>query len=94
MNLIGSLLPASVGINAAKNYTVSGSGSLDGAMDLTKAGSGTLTILNTNSYTGNTTISNGSLIIAGTGSFGNTAIALSAGSLSLQSSGTGGGYCS
>ncbi|HEX5220665.1 MAG TPA: autotransporter-associated beta strand repeat-containing protein, partial [Verrucomicrobiae bacterium] len=65
VNLSGSLQPASVTINAAKNYAFSGSGSLDGAMSLHKTNTGTLTINNTNGFTGNTTVSNGTLLVHG-----------------------------
>ena len=57
--------PASVTINA-KNYTFSGSGlAHDGSMALSKTNTGTLTINNTNGYTGNTTVSNGTLLVHG-----------------------------
>jgi autotransporter-associated beta strand protein len=65
VNLVGSLLPASVTLNATKSYIFAGSGSLDGAMTLNKTNSGTLTINNTNGYTGNTTVSNGTLLVHG-----------------------------
>ena len=51
--------------NAAQNYTLSGSGSLNGAMTLNKTGSGTFTLNTTNNFTGATTISNGALIVNG-----------------------------
>lgn len=82
VNLSGSLQPASVTVNATKNYTFAGSGSLDGAMALNKTNTGTLTINNTNSYTGNTTVSNGTLIIHGE---------LSASAVIVRNSGTIGG---
>jgi autotransporter-associated beta strand protein len=65
VNLIGSLQPAAVTINVTKNYTFSGNGSLTGAMTLSKAGSGTLTLNTTNNFSGNTTVSNGALLVNG-----------------------------
>ena len=82
VNLIGSLQPALVTVNATKNYTFSGSGSLDGAMALNKTNTGTLTLNNTNGYTGNTTVSNGTLLVHGT---------LTASAVTVRSSGTVGG---
>ncbi|MGC3956845.1 MAG: autotransporter-associated beta strand repeat-containing protein [Verrucomicrobiota bacterium] len=65
VNLVGTLQPASVFVDATKNYTFSGSGSLAGSMVLTKTNTGTLTINSTNTYTGNTTISNGAVLVNG-----------------------------
>ena len=65
INLFESLQPASVLVNnsAAKAYTFSGSGGLGGPMALSKSGNGTLTIANSNSYTGNTTVTGGGVLI-------------------------------
>jgi autotransporter-associated beta strand protein len=65
VNLIGALQPASVLVDATKNYTFSGSGSLAGGMMLIKTNTGTLTINTTNTYTGNTTVSNGAVLVNG-----------------------------
>jgi autotransporter-associated beta strand protein len=65
VNLIGLLQPASVTVNAARNYTFSGSGSLTGAMGLNKSGSGTLTLNNTNTFAGPTAVTNGAVVING-----------------------------
>jgi autotransporter-associated beta strand protein len=63
--------PAGVEFNhSAKNFTLQGSHALAGPTGLTKAGSGTLTILNTNTYTGTTTIHEGTLTVGGAGSLG------------------------
>lgn len=60
VNIASTLTPASVTVNnSAENYTFAGTGSLTGAMTLTKSGTGTLTILTTNSYTGGTMINSG-----------------------------------
>jgi autotransporter-associated beta strand protein len=65
VNLIGALQPASVFVDATKNYIFSGSGSLAGSMGLNKTNTGTLTINTTNTYTGNTTVSNGAVLVNG-----------------------------
>jgi autotransporter-associated beta strand protein len=65
VNLVGPLQPASVFVDATKNYTFSGSGSLAGSMGLNKTNTGSLTINTTNTYTGNTTVSNGAVLVNG-----------------------------
>jgi fibronectin-binding autotransporter adhesin len=56
--------PASVIFdNSVNNYTLTGSMSIAGATGLTKSGSGSLTIQNSNSFTGQVAISGGSVII-------------------------------
>ena len=58
VNLVGSLLPASVSVNAANTYTFQGNGAIGGATAVNKGGPGTLVLNTTNTYTGATTISN------------------------------------
>ena len=55
--------PTAILVNAARNYTFSGTGSISGGAGLTKSGSGTLIIANSgaNDYTGATTITAGTL---------------------------------
>lgn len=65
VNLIGTLQPASVFVDATKNYSFSGSGSLAGSMGLNKTNTGSLTINTTNTYSGNTTVSNGAVLVNG-----------------------------
>lgn len=62
--LTGSLQPATLTINASKDYTFGGSGSIAGTNALVKAGSGTLILTTSNSYSGDTIISNGTLRLA------------------------------
>jgi len=64
INLVGSLQPASVTVAASQNYTFSGSGSLGGGMALTNSGTGTLTLNETNSYTGGTVVNGGSIVFS------------------------------
>ncbi|HTY86453.1 MAG TPA: autotransporter-associated beta strand repeat-containing protein [Candidatus Acidoferrum sp.] len=65
VNLVGSLQPGSVTFTASKTYGLSGVGSLDGAMNLTLAGSGTLELDTANHFTGATSVSNGTLLVNG-----------------------------
>ncbi len=67
ITLTTSVQPGSVTVNnsTANAYTFSGVGSLSGAMTLTKAGTGTLTLNTTNSYSGNTVIDGGILALSG-----------------------------
>ena len=70
VQLVGDLEPSSVTVDATRNYTFAGTGSITGTATLTKQGTGTLTITNANSYTGTTTISGGTLQIGNGGTSG------------------------
>jgi autotransporter-associated beta strand protein len=61
VNIVGSVLPAAVTVDASANYIFSGTGSIGGTSGLTKTNTGTLTILATNSYSGATAISGGTV---------------------------------
>lgn len=62
VNLSGALQPASVLVTAAKNFTFSGTGALTGSGRLIKNSSGSLTLNTTNTFSGGTSISNGTII--------------------------------
>lgn len=53
--------PAAVFVNSSSNYTFTGTADISDGATLTKSGSGTLTILNTNTYVGSTFINGGTL---------------------------------
>jgi autotransporter-associated beta strand protein len=53
--------PAAVIVNAAKNYTFSGSGAITGTGSLTKAGSGSLNLSTAHGYSGGTYLNGGTL---------------------------------
>jgi autotransporter-associated beta strand protein len=78
VNLVGSLQPASVTVGATRNYGFSGSGSLDGTMTLLKTNTGALTLHTVNGFTGNTLVSNGTLLVHG--ALKQSAVTASAGS--------------
>ncbi len=64
VSLADELEPASVTVDNTTAYSFKGTGSLTGAMTLTKQGSGTLTMSNDNTYTGATTISGGTVSVS------------------------------
>ena len=61
VNLNTTVYPAAVNMSSSQNYTLSGLGQITGIAALTKSGTGTLTVLSTNSFTGGTTISGGTV---------------------------------
>ena len=61
---LSSVQPASLRVNATKDYIFSGAGVLTGTNELIKSGSGTLTLANSNAFTGGVTISNGTVRVA------------------------------
>ena len=65
VTLTGLLLPSSVTVSGTANYTFGGTGSLSGAMSLLKAGNGKLTITGTHTFSGDTTVQGGTLVLNG-----------------------------
>jgi autotransporter-associated beta strand protein len=65
VNLAGTLIPGAVTVHSPTDYVFGGNGSLAGTMTLVKAGPGTLTINTTNTFTGLTTVSAGTLLVNG-----------------------------
>jgi fibronectin-binding autotransporter adhesin len=66
VNISGTILPASLTVNASINYTFAdaGSGVIDGPIALTKTNSGTLTIQNNNTFTGPVNVNGGTVSVA------------------------------
>ncbi len=59
VTLTGSLQANSVTFSGTKNYTLAGTGALDGPMPLLKSGTSTLTISQANTFSGDTAINGG-----------------------------------
>jgi autotransporter-associated beta strand protein len=89
---------AITGTNTAVTFGGSGNITVNdpigtGSGTLTKDGTGTLTLTAANTYTGKTTISNGTIVVSGSGTIGNGASALDiagTGTLDLQNTSTTG----
>jgi autotransporter-associated beta strand protein len=64
VNLTASVQPASVRVDAAADYTLSGAGTLSGAMALTKTNTGKLTVQNNHIFTGGVSVKGGTLSVA------------------------------
>ena len=65
VTLSGALTPGAVAVHSPKDFTFGSSGSLEGAMTLTKVGGGKLTLTGTNHFTGATTVWEGLLVVNG-----------------------------
>ncbi len=63
INITKELCPASVTVNSSKNYKIYGNGEITGTTNLTKKGSGYLSIKNNNSFTGKCLIEEGNVIV-------------------------------
>ncbi len=59
VNVSGNLTPKRVKVNSPFNVVLSGTGTLNGSMDLKKIGAGSLTLNNNNTYTGSTDVWDG-----------------------------------
>jgi fibronectin-binding autotransporter adhesin len=68
-----TVLPTSMTMNSSTNYTITGTGNIGGSGGVTKLGSGTLTLGTTNTFTGNTVVSGGTLLINNTNALGSWA---------------------
>ena len=77
-----AVTPSAVVVNNnTANYTFTGSGSIGGATALTKAGTGSLTIVSANTYNGGTVVSNGTLVLANTAALGSAGLTIEGGAL-------------
>ncbi len=82
VNINAAVEPASMTVsNTAVNYTMNGSGSINGSTSLVKNGPGSLTINTNNNYTGGTFLNSGLLNLGTNGALGNGALMISGGSL-------------
>lgn len=76
VNITTAVTPASVSMVNSTPYTFSGTGSIIGSTALGKDGTGSLTILNNESYSGGTYITNGTISIGNGGTNGTLAGAI------------------
>ena len=68
VNVTGTVSPMSVAMtNNSQNYIFTGSGKISGSANLIKQGGGTLTLATTNDYSGDTAISQGTLVMGAPG---------------------------
>ena len=83
--LVTSAAPAALTVSGSTSTTYDGL--LTGALSLIKAGTSTLTLIGTNTYSGATVVSNGTLYLsAGTSLRGSLDVTVAGGTLSVQSS--------
>ncbi|MDR3459197.1 MAG: autotransporter-associated beta strand repeat-containing protein [Verrucomicrobiae bacterium] len=87
INLSVTTAPGSFTFDSTKNYAIAGSGSLSGSMSLSKSGAGSLTLYGPNSFTGGTTLNEGTLILSNITSLGSGALTLNGGAVSLLATG-------
>ncbi len=89
INLAANVQPAGIVVNAAKDYTLSGTGVITGPATVTKSGAGTLFLTGVNAVDGAVAISGGTLSLLQTGT-GNTAVGavLGSGPITLSGGGT------
>ena len=85
ISLSRTLQPGSLTVTGTKNYTFGGPGGLAGVMSLTKSGAGVITLTSTNTYSGGTVISNGTVALSGStfGSYTANTYALGSGPVML-----------
>jgi len=86
INLASGVVPASVTVNATKNYVLTGNGGINGATAVTKSGTGTLTLGTTNAFSGGLNLNGGTTVFSalnqlGTTAFGGGAINFAGGTL-------------
>ena len=89
---ITSADPATLTVSnvTARSFGLAGS-TIDGAVSLVKIGNGTLTLTGTNSYSGATVVSNGTLAVSATGTLGTNNLSVvvgGSGTLALSNSGS------
>ena len=85
--LSGTLSPGGAVFSHTQNYQIAGSGSWSGSMNLSKSGSGSLTLFTGNSFTGGATLNAGTLILTNTTALGSGTLTLNGGTVSLVATG-------
>jgi fibronectin-binding autotransporter adhesin len=72
-NIVADVTPSVINVSGAQNQTFTGSGNIIGLGALTKDGTGTLIIANSNTYSGGTFITNGAVQLGDGGTSGSIA---------------------
>lgn len=72
VNLLPTLFPSSVTVNATADYLFQGAGKLSGATALHKSGSGSLSVSNANDFTGPVHITGGTFVMGNAAALGAT----------------------
>jgi rhamnogalacturonan endolyase len=89
VTLTGSLQPNSVTFSGTKNYTLAGTGALDGSMSLFKSGTSTLTVSQANTFSGDTAINGGVISLsndtANVSGLGSSYVSINNGTLRMHS---------
>lgn len=84
ITVVGTVFPGNIVIGGDQNSTLTGSGSVGGAISLTKSGAGVLTIGNANSYSGGTVINAGTVSVFNNSALGTGAVIMNGGALNLN----------
>jgi fibronectin-binding autotransporter adhesin len=79
VDLTSILEPASVRVDASRDYAFGGTGVLSGGTTLEKSGDGMLTVSSAHNFTGGTTIHGGTLVIGNAAALGNGTVTLNGG---------------
>lgn len=89
VTLTGSLQANSVTFSGTKNYTLAGTGALDGTMSLLKSGTSTLSVSQANTFSGDTAINGGVISLsndtANVSGLGSGSVSLNNGTLRMSS---------
>ena len=89
VSLNDQMQPGSVSVIATNNFTLNGTGALNGAMQLIKSSPGKLTVNNTNNITGAILLSQGNITLGNsTATLGSSGLQMSGGTFTIANSGT------
>jgi autotransporter-associated beta strand protein len=88
VDVIENVSPSAVLVNSAGSYSITGAGAIGGSGGLVKSGSGTLILGTTNTFSGDTTVSAGTLTLSGVVASTNVNVNGSSAHLVVTSSGT------
>ena len=81
VNINSSVAPGSVVFNSSQNYTLSGSGGINGTGSFTKSGTGSLTVNTVNPFTGAINLNSGTIQLNNGSSLGSGALTIQSGTV-------------